>query len=273
MLRLGRASSVERDARVIARAARAAFAFALHARDCADVGALERKASSSDDDAKEDDDDATTTRASDDDEGFNSRALGVARKRRRGTKATRGTRARTTRDERRRRARAKATRDALARAFDGDAFERLRPRRVVMVLGTTATRAREAYEMDLRGVEYAEATTRGEAERERAADAASRRAVRAFVPVMAACAPPRSAGLRAFFFVEARAIEGGVEGYKPKPGRAPAARSRAERRRVRVVVHDDARDERDDDGDGASDDDLVWYQADAAVRAASSSMI
>jgi hypothetical protein len=38
-------------------------------------------------------------------------------------------------------------------------------------------------------------------------------------------------------------------------------------------VTDDARDERDDDGDGASDDDLVWYQADAAVRAASSSMI
>ena len=142
-----------------------------------------------------------------------------------------------------------------------------------MALGTTATRTREAYEMDLRGVAYAETTTTREDEREETADAVSRRAVRAFVPVMATLNPPQSAGLRAFFFVAARATTDEVEGYAPKPGFAPAKRARVERRRVRVVVNGDASDDRDDASDDESSDDLVWYQADAAVRAASSSMI
>jgi hypothetical protein len=265
MLALRRDAHRERDAFVIARAARAAFAFALYARDCA------REPAPNDDETTDDDG------ARDDDDAFNSRAVGVARRRRRNEGRARGTRART-RGERTRRRRARETRRALARAFDARAFERLRPRRVVMTLGTTATRTREAYEMDLRGVAYAETTTTTttttrEDEREETADAVSRRAVRAFVPVMATLNPPQSAGLRAFFFVEARATTDEVEGYAPKPGFAPGKRARVERRRVRVVVNGDASDDRDDASDDESSDDLVWYQADAAVRAASSSMI
>ena len=271
MLALRRDAHRERDAFVIARAARAAFAFALYARDCAREPAPNNDETTDDDDAR-DDDARDDDGARDDDDAFNSRAVGVARRRRRNEGRARGTRART-RGERTRRRRARETRRALARAFDARAFERLRPRRVVMTLGTTATRTREAYEMDLRGVAYAETTTTREDEREETADAVSRRAVRAFVPVMATLNPPQSAGLRAFFFVEARATTDEVEGYAPKPGFAPAKRARVERRRVRVVVNGDASDDRDDASDDESSDDLVWYQADAAVRAASSSMI
>ena len=271
MLALRRDAHRERDAFVIARAARAAFAFALYARDCAREPAPCDDETTDDDDAR-DDDARDDDGARDDDDAFNSRAVGVARRRRRDEGRARGTRART-RGERTRRRRARETRRALARAFDARAFERLRPRRVVMTLGTTATRTREAYEMDLRGVAYAETTTTREDEREETADAVSRRAVRAFVPVMATLNPPQSAGLRAFFFVEARATTDEVEGYAPKPGFAPAKRARVERRRVRVVVNGDASDDRDDASDDESSDDLVWYQADAAVRAASSSMI
>ena len=135
--------------------------------------------------------------------------------------------------------------------------------------------------MDLRGVAYAETTTTTttttrEDEREasggRGVETSGAR-VRAGDGGVRAAA--RARGCARFSSSRRARSTGGVEGYAPKPGRAPAKRARAsERRRVRVVVHGDARDDRDDDERRREfDDDLVWYQADAAVRAASSSMI
>ena len=230
----------------------------------------------------DDDDDAMDVAMDDDDDDamkmpFNAPTL-TLRRTRVGSRTTRrgepgGWR---NRDERAKTRREDETRRALDAAFNARAMEILRPRSIVMMIGTTPHRPKEVYELDLRAVEYADEDSDDDDDKN-IRDAVSRRAIRAFVPLVADCAPPGPrSGLRAFFFVESSTPRDDDVGAPPPPGFAPKrafAPSLArcvERRRVRVVRDDEDVDVTIDD---VLDDRLrredgwTWYQASASVRA------
>jgi len=304
MLRLRGGRRGERKTRTLAStAARAAMSFVLYARDMVqEVMTVveeeedEQSATTSGRDGDRDDDDAmdVATDDDDDDDGeekdamklpFNAPTL-TLRRTRVGSRTTRrgepgGSRRR---DERAKARREDETRRALDAAFNARAMEILRPRSIVMMIGSTPHRPREVYELDLRAVEYVDEDSDDEDDEDDAKkirDAVSRRAIRAFVPLVADCAPPGPrSGLRAFFFVEAstpRDDDDDVDapppppGFAPKRAFAPSLARCVERRRVRVVRDDD------DDDDGTIDDVLddrlrredgwTWYQASASIRA------
>ena len=181
------------------------------------------------------------------------------------------------RDERAKTRREDETRRALDAAFDARAMEILRPRSIVMMIGTTPHRPKEVYELDLRAVEYADEDSDDDDDKN-IRDAVSRRAIRAFVPLVADCAPPGPrSGLRAFFFVESSTPRDDdvdapppTPGFAPKRAFAPSLARCVERRRVRVVRDDEDVDVTIDD---VLDDRLrredgwTWYQASASVRA------
>jgi len=147
-------------------------------------------------------------------------------------------------------------------------FRTLKPEKVIMALGTTANRMRERYDIDFTRVR-AEGRAWGEK-----SGGYGRRAVRAFVPLAATCAPPQSNGLRASFFVTTKVVvsgDGGVSGYTLKRGFKPIMKD-CERRTLRVEFEVDGGDDaRANDGvvedDDDDDEDVMWYQADLAIRA------
>lgn len=300
MLRLRGGRRGERKTRTLAStAARAAMSFVLYARDMVpEVMTVveeeedEQSATTSGRDGDGDDDDDAMDVATDDDDSeekdamkmpFNAPTL-TLRRTRVGSRTTRrgepgGSRSR---DERAKARREDETRRALDAAFNARAMEILRPRSIVMMIGSTPHRPREVYELDLRAVEYADEDSDDEDkdDAKKIRDAVSRRAIRAFVPLVADCAPPGPrSGLRAFFFVEASTPRDDDDvnapppppGFAPKRAFAPSLARCVERRRVRVVRDDD------DDGGGTIDDVLdnrlrredgwTWYQASAFIRA------
>ena len=273
-------------------AARAAMSFVLYARDVVPevmtVVEEEEDARSAttttrgrdDGDGDDDDDDDAMDVATDDDEAmkmpFNAPTL-TLRRTRVGSRTTRrgepgGWR---NRDERAKTRREDETRRALDAAFNARAMELLRPRSIVMMIGTTPHRPKEVYELDLRAVEYADEDSDDDDDKN-IRDAVSRRAIRAFVPLVAECAPPGPrSGLRAFFFVESSTprdddVGAPPPGFAPKRAFAPSLARCVERRRVRVVRDDEDVDVTIDD---VLDDRLrredgwTWYQASASVRA------
>ena len=232
-----------------------------------------------DGDGDDDDDDAMDVATDDDDAmkmPFNAPTL-TLRRTRVGSRTTRrgepgGWR---NRDERAKTRREDETRRALDAAFNARAMEILRPRSIVMMIGTTPHRPKEVYELDLRAVEYADEDSDDDNDKN-IRDAVSRRAIRAFVPLVAECAPPGPrSGLRAFFFVESSTprdddVGAPPPGFAPKRAFAPSLARCVERRRVRVVRDDEDVDVTIDD---VLDDRLrredgwTWYQASASVRA------
>ena len=294
MLRLRGGRRRERKTRTLAStAARAAMSFVLYARDMVpEVMTVveeeedEQSATTSGRDGDDNDDAMDVATDGDDDEKdamkmpFNAPTL-TLRRTRVGSRTTRrgepgGSRSR---DERAKARREDETRRALDTAFNARAMEILRPRSIVMMIGSTPHRPREVYELDLRAVEYVDEDSDDEDEDDakKIRDAVSRRAIRAFVPLVADCAPPGPrSGLRAFFFVEASTprddddVAAPPPGFVPKRAFAPSLARCVERRRVRVV--------RDDDDDNVIIDDVLddrlrredgwtWYQASASIRA------
>jgi len=173
--------------------------------------------------------------------------------------------------EMRRRARCAAeSLETTREALSASAFEALRPSAVVIALASTANRPREMYEIDFTRVfdEDWEESVEGEGE------GAGRRAVRAFVPLVADCAPPRSHGLRAFVFMKSRVVGGDVSvpGYTLKRGFKPVMKQCAERRALCIALEgEDGDDDKNDNNCKVNDDDMVWYQANANIRAVPSS--
>jgi len=173
--------------------------------------------------------------------------------------------------EMRRRARCAAeSLETTREALSASAFEALRPSAVVIALASTANRPREMYEIDFTRVfdEDWEEGVEGEGE------GAGRRAVRAFVPLVADCAPPRSHGLRAFVFMKSRVVGGDVSvpGYTLKRGFKPVMKQCAERRALCIALEgEDGDDDKNDNNCKVNDDDMVWYQANANIRAVPSS--
>jgi hypothetical protein len=117
-------------------------------------------------------------------------------------------------------------------------------------------------------IDFTRRASAGDATRRRASanavDAAARRASRAFVPILAACAPPHSHGLRAFVFMKSRRV-GQAPGYALKRGFALATKRCAERHAIRVAL--DEGDDDDDDDDDRDDGEVMWYQANLSIRA------
>lgn len=183
----------------------------------------------------------------------------------------RGRKRRFVTSEMRRRARCAAeSLETTREALSASAFEALRPSAVVIALASTANRPREMYEIDFTRVfdEDWEEGVEGEGE------GAGRRAVRAFVPLVADCAPPRSHGLRAFVFMKSRVVGGDVSvpGYTLKRRFKPVMKQCAERRTLCVALEGDVGDgDKNDDNCKVNDDDVVWYQANANIRAVPSS--
>ncbi len=182
----------------------------------------------------------------------------------------RGRKRRFVTSEMRRRARCAAeSLETTREALSASAFEALRPSAVVIALASTANRPREMYEIDFTRVfdEDWEEGVEGEGE------GAGRRAVRAFVPLVADCAPPRSHGLRAFVFMKSRVLGGDVSvpGYTLKRGFKPVMKQCAERRALCVALEGDDGDDDKNDDNCKVNDDMVWYQANANIRAVPSS--
>jgi len=182
----------------------------------------------------------------------------------------RGRKRRFVTSEMRRRARCAAeSLETTREALSASAFEALRPSAVVIALASTANRPREMYEIDFTRVfdEDWEEGVEGEGE------GAGRRAVRAFVPLVADCAPPRSHGLRAFVFMKSRVLGGDVSvpGYTLKRGFKPVMKQCAERRALCVALEGDDGDDDKNDDNCKVNDDMVWYQANSNIRAVPSS--
>ena len=280
-------------ARTVVTCARAAFGFVAYARgvvpDPVDALLEERRVVGEKMrvvDEVSDDDDAGGERAMEidtdnddcDDGGFpaltfNDGSLGVVRRRRQRGRDGTGTGAggrRLTLKEKRRKRGIEELANALDEAFDARVFRKLRPVAVVMALGSVPGRPREVFELDLRSVEYEDDEDEDEAN-QRENDAFSRRMIRTFVPLAAECPPPRTAGVRAFFFVKARPVMDAASslGYAPKRSISmDGFRRRVERHSVRVYAANEEGDAMDDEIDVAKvDDGLIWYQAERCVRA------
>lgn len=275
-------------ARTVVTCARAAFGFVAYARgvvpDPVDALLEERVVGEEMGVVDEDDDDAGGERAmeidTDNDEcdggggfpalTFNDGSLGVVRRRRqRGTGTGAGGRRLTLKEKRRKRG-IEELANALDEAFDARVFCKLRPVAVVMALGSVPGRPREVFELDLRSVEYEDDEDEDEAN-QRENDAFGRRAIRTFVPLAAECPPPRTAGVRVFFFVKARPVMDAASslGYAPKRSISmDGFRRRVERHSVRVYAANEEGDAMDDEENVAKlDDGLIWYQAERCVRA------
>jgi len=204
---------------------------------------------------------------------FNDGSLGVVRRRRQrgrdGTGTGTGGRRLTLKEKRRKRG-IEELANALDEAFDARIFRKLRPVAVVMALGSVPGRPREVFELDLRSVEYEDDEDEDDAN-QRENDAFGRRAIRTFVPLAAECPPPRTAGVRAFFFVKARPVTDAASslGYAPKRSISmDGFRRHVERHSVRVYAANEEGDAMDDGENVAKlDDGLIWYQAERSVRA------
>ena len=278
-------------ARTVVTCARAAFGFVAYARgvvpDPVDALLEERVVGEKMRVVHEDDDDdaggerAMEIDTDNDDCGdgglpaltFNDGSLGVVRRRRQRGRDGTGTGAgghRLTLKEKRRKRGIEELASALDEAFDSKVFRKLRPVAVVMALGSVPGRPREVFELDLRSVEYEDDENEDEAN-QRENDAFGRRAIRTFVPLAAECPPPRTAGVRAFFFVKARPVMDAASslGYAPKRSISmDGFRRRVERHSVRVYAANEEGDAMDDEIDVAKlDDGLIWYQAERCVRA------
>jgi hypothetical protein len=275
-------------ARTVVTCARAAFGFVAYARgvlpDPVDALLEERVGEKMKVDEDEDDD-ADGERAMeidtdiDESDGdfaastFNDGSLGVVRRRRRKGRDGTGTGAdgrRLTLTEKRRNRGIEELSKALDEAFDLRVFRQLRPVAVVMALGSVPGRPREVFELDLHSVEYEDEDDEDEAN-QKENDAFGRRAIRTFVPLAAECPPPRTAGVRAFFFVKARPVMDVASSLRYVPKRSISMdgfRRRVERHSVRVYATYEGDDAMDDGENVATvDDGLIWYQAERCVRA------